>query len=199
MTGPLVAMFGREIQQYLLEHDDSDKIPKERMQFSVDCGRTSMGRRRIEQVYTQYVADDHDNDRMSQTSKRTRSPKRNLQRNPPWKQSSPAAHRERDADVRSQGSDRRIRDIREDPNYQNMKDNLSRPRGEDARRLSHDPREEQPRGSMARRSDYAHSEPSKLEPRHYVHKPRDRKSRHEEDRKPRHEEYDRDRRTDRCD
>ena len=34
--GPLAAMFGREFQQYLLEHKGTTKIPKERMQFSVD-------------------------------------------------------------------------------------------------------------------------------------------------------------------
>ena len=190
MTGPLVAMFGREVQQYLLEHPDTDKIPAERMQFSVDSGRTSMGKKRVEQVYSQYVADDQDNDRMSQSSKRTRSPKRN----PPWKQSSPAAHRDRDVDVRSQGSDRRGGDVRDDPDYYKLKEKLRKPAREEAQRLSYNPREGQPRGSMA-----------KLEPRHYEHKSRDRNSRQDDDRKSnksnksRHDDHDYDRRSDRRD
>ena len=129
-SSPRVAMFGREFQQYLLERPGTQKIPKERMQYSVDSGRTSMGNKRIEKVHTQYVADDHDDDCVSISSKRTRSPRRDLHRNAPWKQS---PSNRQDVDMRSQCSDRRVRDIREDPNYQNMRDNLSRPRGEDAR------------------------------------------------------------------
>ena len=93
--------------------------------------------------------------------------------------------------MRSQCSDRRVRDIREDPNYQNMRDNLSRPRGEDARARNFYPREDHPRGSMSTRGDYAHSEPRRLEPRHYEHKSKDRK--------PRPDNYESDRRFDRRD
>ena len=186
--GPLVAMFGREFQQYLLEHPGTNKIPKERMQFSVDSGRTSMGNKRIEKVHTQYVADDHDDDCVSISSKRTRSPRRDLHRNAPWKQS---PSNRQDVDMRSQCSDRRIRDIREDPNYQNMRDNLSRPRGEDPRTRNFYPREDHPRGSMSIRGDYARSEPGRLEPRYYENKLKERKS-HRHD-------YESDRRTDRRD
>ena len=186
--GPLVAMFGREFQQYLLERPGTNKIPKERMQLSVDSGRTSMGNKRIEKVHTQYVADDHDDDCVSISSKRTRSPRRDLHRNAPWKQS---PSNRQDVDMRSQCSDRRIRDIREDPNYQNMRDNLSRPRGEDPRMRDFYPREDHPRGSMSSRGDYARSEPGRLEPRYYEHKPKERKSYPHD--------YESDRRTDRRD
>ena len=93
--------------------------------------------------------------------------------------------------MRSQCSDRRVRDIREDPNYQNMRDNLSRPRGEDPRARNFYPREDHPRGSMSTRGDYARSEPGRLEPRYCEHKPKERKS-HRHD-------YESDRRTDRRD
>ena len=84
--GPIVAMFGREFQQYLLEHEDTDKIPSEHMKFSINSGRTSMGERRLNQVYTEKVADDYDDDRISISSKRTRSPRRSY-RGAPWNQS----------------------------------------------------------------------------------------------------------------
>ncbi len=183
--GPLVAMFGREFQQYLLENRGTNKInkiPRDRMQFSVNSGRTSMGERRIEQVYSQYVADDHEDDCVSISSKRTRSPRRDLHRNAPWKQS----HSNRqDVDVRSQCSDRRVRDIREDPEYHKMRDNVSRSRGEDVRSRGYYPREEHPRGSMSSRGD------TRLEPKYYEHKAKDRK--------PRPEGYESDRRSDRRD
>ena len=147
-----------------------------------------MGNKRIEQVHTQYVADDHEDDRVSQTSKRTRSPRRDFHRSAPWKQS-PSTRR--DVDIRSQHSDRRIRDVREDPNYQNMRDNLSGPRGEDVRARNYYPRDDQPRGSMSSRGDYARSEPSRLEPRYYEPKLKDRK--------PRPDDYESDRRPERRD
>ena len=150
-----------------------------------------MGNKRIEQVYTQYVADDHEDDCVSVTSKRTRSPRRDFHRNAPWKQS-PSTRR--DVDMRSQCSDRRVRDVREDPNYQNMRDKVSGSRGEDVRaRDNRDyyPRDDKPRGSMSTRGDYARSEPSRLEPRYYEHKVRDRK--------PRQDDYEHDRRHDRRD
>ena len=178
--GPLVAMFGREIQQYLLEHEDTDEIPKERMQFSVNSGRTSMGQRRLDKVYTEYVADDHDDDRISISSKRTRSPRREPHRDAPWNQS---PSNRQDIDLRSERSNRHIRDVRQDPNYQNMRENLIQPRREERRsrdqtprddqpRISMYPRDEPPRGSMSSKGGYARSEP-----RHYEHKPKENKPR----------------------
>ena len=181
--GPLVAMFGREIQQYLLEHEDTDEIPKERMQFSVNSGRTSMGQRRLDKVYTEYVADDHDDDRISISSKRTRSPRRDPHRDAPWNQS---PSNRQDIDLRSERSDRRIRDVRQDPNYQNMRENLSRPRREERRSRDHTPRDDQPRGSMSSKGGYARSEP-----RHYEHKPKENKPRPPNYPRPQDDEDDR--------
>ena len=148
-----------------------------------------MGDRRMETVYTEYVADDHEDDRASISSKRTRSPRRDAHRNPPWKQS---PSNRQDIDVRSQCSDRRVRDIREDPEYQTLRENLSRPRrGEERRSHDHNPREDHPRGSMSSRGEYARSEPGRLEPRHYEHKPKERKPRPPNYPRPHDDEDDR--------
>ena len=177
--GPLVAMFGREFQQYLLEHPDTDKIPSEHMKFSINSGRTSMGERRLNQVYTEKVADDHDDDCISISSKRTRSPRRNY-RGAPWNQS---PSNRQDIDLRSECSDRRIRDVRQDPNYHNMRESLTQPHRDAGRsreqpprddqpRISVYPRDEPPRGSMSSKGGYVRSEP-----RHYEHKPKEHKPR----------------------
>ena len=182
--GPLAAMFGREFQQYLLERKGTNKISKDRMQFSVDSGRTSMGNKRIEKVHHEYVNDDHEDDRASQVSKRTRSPRRDIHRSAPWNQS---PSNRCDIDVRSQYGDRRVRDIREDPDYQRLRENLSGSRGEDVRARDFYPRDDQPRGSMSSRCNYTQSEPERLEPRHYERKSKDRQSRpvdRESDRRP---------------
>ena len=165
--GPIVAMFGREIQQYLLEHKDTNKIPQERMQFSTNSGRTSMGRRRMDKGHTEpvYVPDDQDDDRISVSSKRTRSPRRDPHRHAPWNQS---PSNRQDIDLRSQGSQRHFRDIREDPNYPALKESLSRPRREDYKKSrDHTPQDEHPRGSMSSR-DYK----SRQDYKSKEHKPR---------------------------
>ena len=126
---------------------------------------------------------DHDDDCVSISSKRTRSPRRDFHRDAPWKQS---PSNRQDVDMRSQCSDRRVRDIREDPNYQNLRDNLSRPRREERRSRGQDLSEDHPRGSTSSRVEYARSEPGRLEPRYYEPKPRERKSYphdHESDRR----------------
>ena len=147
-----------------------------------------MGNKRIEKVHHEYVADDHEDDRASQVSKRTRSPRRDIHRSAPWNQSPSNRH---DMDIRSQHGDRRVRDIREDPNYQRLRENLSGSRGEDVRARDYYPRDDQPRGSMSSRCNYARSEPGRLEPRYYEPKFKDRK--------PRPDDYESDRRPDRRD
>ena len=159
MMGPLVAMFGREFQQYLLENPGKLRIPKETMQYSVDSGRTSMGNKRMEMVHTQYVADEYDDDCISISSRRTRSPRRDVHRNTPWKQS-PSNHQ--------------YRDIRDDPNYQGMRDSLSRPRGEDPRIRDHYPREGRQRDDMPQRGEHPRSQTGRLEPRYYEQRPKER-------------------------
>ena len=177
MMGPMVAMFGREFQQYLLENPGKQRIPKETMQYSVDSGRTSMGNKRLEMTHTQYVADEFDDDCISISSKRTRSPRRDMHHNAPWNQS--PSNRGQDVDMifiqRSDG--RPMRDIRGDDLY---RDDLSRPVGADPRIRGHYPREERQRDDMPRRGDYPRSQTRHLEPRYYEHKPKERKpQRHE--------------------
>ena len=74
--GPLAAMFGREFQQYLLVNKGTNKIPKVELEYSVNSGRTSMSDKRISTVQHEYLEDGRDDDRASQASKRTRSPRR---------------------------------------------------------------------------------------------------------------------------
>ena len=161
LLGPLAAMFGREFQQYLLENPGKLRIPKETMQYSVDSGRTSMGNKRMEMVHTQYVADEYDDDRASISSRRTRSPRRDAYRNIPWKQSP---------------SNRQYSDIRDDPNYQAMKDSIiSRALGEDSRIREQYPREGRHRDDKSQRGEHSRSQTGRLEPRYYEPRPKERK------------------------
>ena len=172
--GPLAAMFGREFQQYLLEHKGVDKISKAKMQYSVDSGRTSMNEKRIQEVHHEYVDDGRDDDRASQASKRTRSPRRDSYHKAPWNQS---PTNRCDVDIRGQYGDRRLRDVRQLPDYDRLRENLHGPRGGDRRDQDFYPREDEPRGSISDRRNYTQSEPEPREPRHYERKSKDRQSR----------------------
>ena len=153
------------------------------MQYSVDSGRTSMGERRLEEIRHEYVNDDFDDDRASQASKRTRSPRRESYHKAPWKQS---PSNRCDIDVRGQYGDRRIRDVRQDPDYERIREGVSGHRGGSRRAQGYYPREDQPRGSMSDRRNYAQSEPERperLTPRHFERKSKDRYT-HPYDRDP---------------
>ena len=155
-------------------------IPKERMQFSVNSGRTSIGGHRLDKVYIEFVADERDDDQISISSKRTRSPRREPHRDAPWNQS-PSNRQE--IDLRSERSDRR-RDIRQEPNYQTLRENLSRPRREEGRSRDHTPRDEHPRGSMS-------SKARMEQPRRHEYKPMENKPRPPNYPRPHDDEDDR--------
>ena len=167
MLGPLAAMFGREFQQYLLEHKGTNKIPKAELEYSVNSGRTSMSDKRISTVQHEYLEDGRDDDRASQVSKRTRSPRKGTFQKAPWKQS---PTNRCDVDMRDQYDDRRPRDIRERQDYGRLRDDLRGPRGGDVRDQDYYPRE-------GDRRNYTQSEPEPREPRHYERKSKDRQPR----------------------
>ena len=174
MLGPLAAMFGREFQQYLLVNKGTDKIPKAELEYSVNSGRTSMSDKRISTVQHEYLEDGRDDDRASQASKRTRSPRKGKGQRAPWRQS---PTNRCDVDMRDQYDDRRSRDVRERSDYGRLREDLRGPRGGDVRDQAYYPREGQPSGSMGERRNYTQSEPEPREPRYYERKSKEREPR----------------------
>ena len=79
--GPLAALFGREVQQFLMVNPNAKIILMTEFQHSVDSGRVSLGTSRIDLEWQHENAEMAvDDDRASQSSKRTRSPRRALYR-----------------------------------------------------------------------------------------------------------------------
>ena len=92
-------MFGREVQQILMVTKDIKHIDMAEFQNSVDSGRVSLSQQIAEKQSE--VVDMHvDDDMASQSSKRTRSPRRALYR-----------------DVRSQEADHRSANLSATPSY----------------------------------------------------------------------------------
>ena len=171
MLGPLAAMFGREFQQYLLENKGTNRIPKAELEYSVNSGRTSMSDKRIRAVQHEYLEDGRDDDdRASQVSKRTRSPRRDTYHKAPWNRSPTTRC---DVDMRDQYDNRRSRDVRERHDYGHLRENLRGPigggdvRGGDVRDHGYYQRE-------GDRRNYTQSEPEPRQPRHYERKSKDR-------------------------
>ena len=143
-----------------------------------------MSDKRIRTVQHEYLEDGRDDDRASQASKRTRSPRRETYHKAPWNQS---PTNRCDVDIRGQYGDRRSRDVRQHQDYDRLRENLRGPRGGDRRDQDFYPREDEPRGSISDRRNYTQSEPEPREPRHYERKSKDRQSRpydRESDRRP---------------
>ena len=126
-----------------------------------------MSQKRVEEVHHEYVNDDHDDDRASQASKRTRSPRKTMTPfcGAPWAQS-PTNHR--NIDIRDQYGDRRVRDVRQYTDDERVRDRRDRDRH---------PRDDEPRGSMSVRRNYDQYEQERLEPRPYERKSKDRQTR----------------------
>ena len=74
--GPMAAMFGREVQQTLMSPDPPNKIPFVDFQYSVDMGRASLSKEKVDAVWHESVDDRRDDDQVSHTSRRTRSPRK---------------------------------------------------------------------------------------------------------------------------
>ena len=77
--GPLAALFGRELQQFLMVNPNAKLILQTEFQHSVDSGRVSLSQQIVDKQRedAEMVIDD---DQASQSSKRTRSPRRALYR-----------------------------------------------------------------------------------------------------------------------
>jgi len=72
--GPLAALFGRELQQFLMVNPNAKLILQTDFQHSVDCGRVSISQQIVDkQDDAEMGIDDY---QASQSSKRTRSPRR---------------------------------------------------------------------------------------------------------------------------
>ena len=76
LLGPMAAMFGREVQQKLMNPNPPKLISIEEFQFSVNAGRASLSQQRIEEGRAEPTDNRRDDDQMSQASKRTRSPRK---------------------------------------------------------------------------------------------------------------------------
>ena len=79
IIGPLAALFGREVQQFLMVNPDAKLILMTEFQHSVDSGRVSLSQQRVE-AQRQDADMIIDDERASQSSMRTRSPRRPLYR-----------------------------------------------------------------------------------------------------------------------
>ena len=96
----MAAMFGREVQQILMSPNPPNKIPVEDFQYSVNSGRASLSQQRIANARIEPADDQRDDDQGSQTSKRTRSPRKMLY-----------------TDIRNRYSERRPTDVRAHSGY----------------------------------------------------------------------------------
>ena len=116
-------MYGREVQQTLMPPDAPDKIPVEDFQYSVDMGRASLRQEALKSSWQRDYPTDYsrEDDRMSQTSRRTRSPRRatyysDIREQPDYRQSTDVRERpehRRSTDVRDRSDHRQSGDIRE--------------------------------------------------------------------------------------
>ena len=128
MLGPIAAMFGREFQQYLLEHRDRTTIRAIDMQKSVDKGRASLGSYDIKDLHTEAV-NKSTKGTTSKVQKRTRTPPRDQEARghaqAPWKDNRRTSHPAHRRDNRREETmkkeyDARYQDIRYNPNFQRM-------------------------------------------------------------------------------
>ena len=137
MLGPVAAMFGREFQQFLIEHGDRTTIRVATMQKSVDKGRASLGTYDIKELRTEAVNKSTKATSSQVKKQRTRTPPRDRgsrgHAQAPWKEerrtSHPTYRREdhredrrddrRDEIMRTE-YDARYQDRRYNPNYQRL-------------------------------------------------------------------------------
>ena len=130
--GPLAAMFGREVQQTLMSPDAPDKIPVEDFQYSVGMGRTALRQDTLKSSWQRDDPTDYsrEEDQVSQTSRRTRSPRKalyygNLREQPDYRQSTDVRERpdyRQSTDVRERPEHRRSTDVRDRPDHRQSGD-----------------------------------------------------------------------------
>ena len=100
LLGPMAAMFGREVQQVLMYPNPPKLISVEDFQYSVNSGRASLSQQRIAEARVEPADDHRDDDQVSHSSKRTRSPRKPFY-----------------SDIRSQHSEPRVPDLRPNSSY----------------------------------------------------------------------------------
>ena len=100
LLGPMAAMFGREVQQILMSPDAPNLISMDDFQNSVNSGRASLSQQKIADAQVDTADDYGEDDQVSQTSKRTRSPRKALYR-----------------DIRTQQAEHRPANLRASPSY----------------------------------------------------------------------------------
>ena len=135
LLGPMAAVFGREVQQTLMSPNPPNKIPVEDFQYSVNSGRASLSQQRVANARIEPADDQRDDDGGSQTSMRTRSPRKMPYHGAIWEQPP--------VDVRESHDDRRpmYSDIRQRPDNRQVRDRCSERRPIDLRAHSGYPRE----------------------------------------------------------
>ena len=109
--------------------DPPNKIPVEDFQYSVNSGRASLSQQRVANARIEPADDQRDDDRGSQTSMRTRSPRKMPYHGAIWEQPdyrqvtdirerSGARHDDRrPMDIRERHDDRRPMDVRDRSDY----------------------------------------------------------------------------------
>ena len=77
MLGPLAGVYGREVQQILMQNEAPDKISMEDFAYSVQMGRAAIEVGVLRSSYQTHDTADHhsESDRHSQGTRRTRSPR----------------------------------------------------------------------------------------------------------------------------
>ena len=77
LFGPLAGVYGREVQQILMQNEAPDKISMEDFAYSVQMGRAAIKVGVLRSSYQTHDAADHhsESDRQSQGTRRTRSPR----------------------------------------------------------------------------------------------------------------------------
>ena len=169
LLGPMAAMFGREVQQTLMSPQPPTKIPVEDFQYSVNSGRASLSQDRIARAWNEPADAHREDDRGSQTSKRTRSPRKMPYHGAIWEQ--PDCRQATDireksgarqsTDVRERHDDRRPMDIRErhdDRRPMDIRERHDDRRSMDVRDRSDYRHHGEPRDSVRERRSHAQSE-----------------------------------------
>ena len=126
LLGPVAAMYGREFQQFLLTNKGETRIAVDEMEYSVNCGRASLSKKKVEELLKEDMPFNTWGNKSSPASTRTRTPPRrqSKQSGEPWKDTGRYSHPgyQREGQERSTYGDRyRYTDIRERPDYDRLR------------------------------------------------------------------------------
>ena len=96
LLGPVAAMYGREFQQFLLTNKGETRIAVDEMEYSVNCGRASLSKKKVEELLKEDMQLYTWGNRSSPASTRTHTPPRcqSKQSGEPWKDTGRYSHRD---------------------------------------------------------------------------------------------------------